>query len=782
MKHFFITHAWLACIALSCMLPGFCQGKEDKKPKHSLESKCGHFKHNIQLQLADTNGSPVAGTEFWVTLDIIKDGSEVTVLLPLINFQTGPSNPGAPLPGGYLYTTDGFLPEELRPNDVVWRSIVAASNNGLSLPFSFAQPIDTLPVPPVGYIVQVTNFGGLVVQCAGTFGNIIPNGPQNLLPCAITFSTKPRKKLSENFVISNGFTDTTQFTNGGSANNGFRPTHINAAHGGVMAWAWSDNSTVQDKTNGTLNLMVAVGKVDKHGNVKICEPIQLTNFPANVQAWSTSIAINPRDPKNIVVSYGISDNVNFQFPACRAVSFDGGKTWPAPYEYIAFNGSLSGDILTVFPDEIFNGTLAVGQNIYAYTLPVGQAGIVPGTTITAQLSGTPGGAGTYQVSPGNQSVPATFIIASPPLNGQIPIFNPQSDGWIFNTGVQIDKCGNVWYGSSEFADTLGNFTGQPIFAASADKGVTFQNILTLPVPASTSEFYDYPQYCFGNDDTGQYGLYFSANFAVGPDQFPIVGFMPIFGFNNFGTASSTQLTNFLNDNTRKLGITASNDGRVWLQGREPEPSRYSQRFPIGVVFKSPGAIDVNYAGPWNTVIVNALAHQDSQPVVGYNLPHSIQSILYDDKRQALYALTAVPFPDFSQNMRIYFIISRDNGQTWSNPIDISTTDFANRGFQSMALDSCTGDLVLGWYDGRNDSTFKSVQYFGARIPAKKLDTLVKAIPLSNPLFSIPSQAGTLPQVDSEKVAELLPLVPVMPQKPANESLQEWFKKLSNATA
>ena len=46
-----------------------------------------------------------------------------------------------------------------------------------------------------------------------------------------------------------------------------------------------------------------------------------------------------------------------------------------------------------------------------------------------------------------------------------------------------------------------------------------------------------------------------------------------------------------------------------------------------------------------------------------------------------------------------------------DPIDISTTDFANRGFQSMALDSVTGNLVFGWYDGSNDPTFQSVQYF-----------------------------------------------------------------------
>ena len=98
------------------------------------------------------------------------------------------------------------------------------------------------------------------------------------------------------------------------------------------------------------------------------------------------------------------------------------------------------------------------------------------------------------------------------------------------------------------------------------------------------------------------------------------------------------------------------------------------------------------------------------------------------QRQALYQLSIGNFPDFSQNMRLYFAISRDNGQTWSDPIDIATTDFANRGFQSMALDPVTGNLVFGWYDGRNDPTLQSMQYFGAILPAAQLDALVNKYP------------------------------------------------------
>ena len=101
-------------------------------------------KHNIQLQLADSLGFPIVGSEFWVTLEVIRESLEenkslVTLQLPLINFQTqaapSPDNPFGPglVPGGYLYTSDGFLSRKNRPFVLVPPSIVAASDNGHSL-------------------------------------------------------------------------------------------------------------------------------------------------------------------------------------------------------------------------------------------------------------------------------------------------------------------------------------------------------------------------------------------------------------------------------------------------------------------------------------------------------------------------------------------------------------------------------------------------------------------------------------------------------------------------
>ena len=71
------------------------------------------------------------------------------------------------------------------------------------------------------------------------------------------------------------------------------------------------------------------------------------------------------------------------------------------YSYLEFTGSISGDILTVV--AVDTGTVTVNSVIR------GQ-GVATGTNIDQQLSGTPGGAGTYQVSI-SQTTPVTVMKA-----------------------------------------------------------------------------------------------------------------------------------------------------------------------------------------------------------------------------------------------------------------------------------------------------------------------------------------------------------------------------------
>jgi hypothetical protein len=639
----------------------------------AVNSTPQYSKHQIQLQSTDAFYDLIPDTQFWVELTIVKNGPLVTIQLPVINFQISSSNPDDfNIVGGYLVTVDGYLPADLRPSDIAYRSYVAPSGTGLSLPGSFTNY--DLPLPVAGYILSLSNDGGITISGAGTFGNLIPPGFQIMLPTDITYVVEPHLRLAKNTTLSTGFTNIANFTNPGALDDDLRDTHVNDAFGGVAGWTWSDNSMVADQTNGTTNAVVAIGSVDSAGNLRVNPPVQLTDFGPEILAFDTAVAINRTNKNNIVVSYGVVDHS--VSPAlsylARAVSFDGGKTWPE-------NGPLN-------------------------------------------IQGT-----------GN---PSAFGDAR---------------------GVGADKYGNIVYSATNRYDSDGNFIGQPFFANSIDGGITFELLYTVPAPADGFE-YDYPQFCFGGDGLGNYGLLFVAdiyNQNVG-DINPVVGFIPITGLGQFGAPVFANLLSIINQNIL-VGITASADGRNWIFGLDDASGGNLEAF--GMIFKSPGALDVNYAGPWLYIVADFYnAFESSQPGHSGFILDAIQSNIYDDQRQALYGLIANPFmPDNPQDMRLYFSISRDNGQTWSSEIDIANTNLGNRGYQSMALDTVTGDLYFGFYDGRNGGPeFQSLEYMAAVIPAAQLDELVNKIPLTDPLYSVPSSATPPPmQVVSPAQARML---------------------------
>ena len=69
------------------------QESSDSSDSLTCQRRKKGFEHKVQLQLSDAAGFPVPGTEFWVTLEIIKEGNKVTLQFPVVNFQTGPSSP-----------------------------------------------------------------------------------------------------------------------------------------------------------------------------------------------------------------------------------------------------------------------------------------------------------------------------------------------------------------------------------------------------------------------------------------------------------------------------------------------------------------------------------------------------------------------------------------------------------------------------------------------------------------------------------------------------------------
>ncbi len=454
----------------------------------------------------------------------------------------------------------------------------------------------------------------------------------------------------QNIVVSNGHTDVTHFTSSAALDNAMRDSHVIDAYNGVIAWAWTDNSTVKDKTNGTMNVMVTLGTANSAGQAMIGKPINLTNFTTGgLQAWDTAVAINRTNSKNIVVSYLlINYNTGVALPY-RAVSLDGGKTWK-------------------------NGPMNVA-----------------------------------------------------------PTGKPREVG--DNRGVACDKFGNFWYSATNLYNSNGKSINQPYFAVSSDGGVTFKLAYTTPLlpdfKVGTSE-YDYPQFCFGGNGLGGYGVWFTTDYYQdGANITPVVGFIPVTGHGKFGAGNLIELTHFKNTQYVPC-LAASLDGKVWC-----EAINYSvgtTKYPVATRFKSPGALNANYQGPWtvaqvDSAFANGAVHEISQPSRGY-FNVTVQSNVYDEKRKALYTLVTDQVSHGSQNMQIQLYVSRNNGQKWSAPVNVATTNVGNRGFASMALDPVTGNLIMGWYDGRNDATFHSVEYFGLIISSANVDSLVATAPLA----------------------------------------------------
>lgn len=93
------------------------------------------------------------------------------------------------------------------------------------------------------------------------------------------------------------------------------------------------------------------------------------------------------------------------------------------YTDIAFEGSISGLVLTV--SQMIRGTIV-------QSLSVSGAGVASGTVIGTQISGTPGGAGAYNVSP-TQNAASTVMQAGyrgtlqrTQINVQIDVHGPAS--------------------------------------------------------------------------------------------------------------------------------------------------------------------------------------------------------------------------------------------------------------------------------------------------------------------------------------------------------------------
>ena len=323
--------------------------------------------------------------------------------------------------------------------------------------------------------------------------------------------------------------------------------------------------------------------------------------------------------------------------------------------------------------------------------------------------------------------------------GTLPFAHDDSQG-------KFDKFGGHWLlYITQFA---GN--AQLVIAHSPDGGLTY-SLVYLSTDGGTFPFgYDYPQFTFGGDGQGGYGLWFTVQFVVlnplapfGADFTQEVGFISITGKNDFSTTPTiVRLTSIINQFTVP-NIAASDDGKVFLYGSrlsfDPNVNGDS-RCEIGMVVFPTGLVnfaDGQFLGPWLVALPNnsiTSGAPQSQPIfsqVRTVNPNTPDAVIYDNERQLLYVIVNDMIPAYSQNMTIYMLISSNLGQTWSDPIQISDLTIGNRGLISFAQDRITGNLAYSFYDARRDPTNESVDYFGTILTAKQLDKRIKQLEIGS---------------------------------------------------
>jgi hypothetical protein len=122
------------------------------------------------------------------------------------------------------------------------------------------------------------------------------------------------------------------------------------------------------------------------------------------------------------------------------------------------------------------------------------------------------------------------------------------------------------------------------------------------------------------------------------------------------------------------------------------------------------------------------------------------SICYDDQNQALYHYTyegrnSTVTPNSQRSPAdMYFIFSRDNGLTWSDPI-ILTNLQSFWTINSLKLDKASGNLNFSFYNQLNldtsGSNYYNTQRYALTIPATQLKGYISSTPIVNNRYTVP---------------------------------------------
>ena len=328
------------------------------------------------------------GTCFELTVSVRRSKRSIRLDLPTFNFYTqaalSPNNPLTPpysplSPGGMIITNKNPLPKRFRPT--VNRSFLCGNNDG------FLQPLNALNIVEPSLVLtafnaEIDKFGQLRILAAGQYNDVIPPGGHTLNARECRWCRVPPVKLQTK-PVSKGLIDITAFVNS-AAGNGIRDSHVNDVYKGTLAACWSSNQDAAMQSNGVMDVMVGMVKMDQdkdcqdqskaQGKVHHWHTTNLTQFsiPSANQgytfAWDTAIAIGKPNSKYWIASSGI-ESLDVNQNALGAVpayftSTDAGHSWSAiqyvdPVTFPLDNATVLGDC---------RGVLANYHNDFLYSV------------------------------------------------------------------------------------------------------------------------------------------------------------------------------------------------------------------------------------------------------------------------------------------------------------------------------------------------------------------------------------------------------------------------------
>lgn len=314
-------------------------------------------KHIFQQIICDCNYYQILGTQFSVGAKITKFSNMVILKTDPFEFTTlnqfgGNDFVGAPVfnTGGYLLTAANTLAEELRPAQT--QTLVGYDQN-------------------LSINVSIDTFGSLKVAAGNYFNQTLPLATYSIPELCFVWYLEPEiydQKWIQQYTIQQEFNNLSS-----SLYPLLRDSHTNCFYNNVIATAWC--SAVEQpypEVNPYMNIFFAKYEVVDGKIKEVIKAKRLTNYfvstsPITVipgaPIFDTAIIINPKDQKNVVISYGlitlpIDTYPNFNLSGYVLVSKDGGDTFTDPIQ--VFSQYAPYDCRGIIVDE--NGNILFCAN------------------------------------------------------------------------------------------------------------------------------------------------------------------------------------------------------------------------------------------------------------------------------------------------------------------------------------------------------------------------------------------------------------------------------------